>query len=115
MLLHYDAIKKDYVLNASITLANMLYEKNNSIIHFINLCQAIKRKQALSTQDINRLIAIKDESKALDIKLACCILLESKIEIEKYLAEMEPTAKEYFLKYPLMNLLNRQQLEIVNR
>lgn len=113
MLLHYDAIKKDYVLNASITLANMLYEKNNSIIHFINLCQAIKRKQALSTQDINRLIAIKDESKALDIKLACCILLESKIEIEKYLAEMEPTAKEYFLKYPLMNLLNRQQLEIV--
>ena len=113
MLLHYDATKKEYVLNSSIALANMLYEKDDSITNFINLCQAVKRKQALSKQDINRLIAIKDESKALDIKLAYCILLESKIEIEKYLSEMEPKEKEYFIKYPLMNLLDKQQLAMI--
>ncbi len=113
MLLHYDATKKEYVLNSSISLASILYEKNDSITNFINLCQAIKRKQALSKQEINKLITIKDESKELDIKLACCILLESKMEIEKYLSEMELNDKEYFLKYPLMNLLDKQQLAIV--
>lgn len=113
MLLHYDATKKEYVLNSCVALAKMLYEKNNSNTNFINLCQAIKRKQILSKEDINRLIAIKDISKELDIKLACCILLESKIEIEKYLNEMEPNNKEYFLKYPLMNLLDKQSLAIV--
>lgn len=107
MLLHYDATKIEYVLDASIALANMLYEKNNSNANFINLCQAIKRKQALSKQEINKLIAIKNESNAVDIKLACCILLESKIEIEKYLNEMEPKDKEFFLKYPLMNLIDK--------
>ena len=71
------------------------------------MCQAIKRKQALSKQEINKLIAIKNESNAVDIKLACCILLESKIEIEKYLNEMEPKDKEFFLKYPLMNLIDK--------
>jgi len=55
MLLHYDETKKVYVLNSSIALANLLYKKNNSITNYINLCQAIKRKQALSKQDINRL------------------------------------------------------------
>lgn len=110
MLSYYDATKIDYVLNASISLASTLYDKNDSITNFINLCQAIKRKKALSKQEINKLITIKDESKALDIKLACCILLESKMEIDKYLGEMESKDKEYFLKYPLMNLLDQQQL-----
>lgn len=110
MLLHYDETKKENVLNSSITLANMLYEKNNSITNFINLCQATKRKQALSKQDISSLISIKDKSRVLDIKLACCILLESKVEAEKYLSEMDPRQKENFLKYPLMNLLDVQQL-----
>lgn len=87
-----------------ILLAEFLYEKNNTTTNFINLCQSIKRKESLSVDAIDKLISIKNENRELDIKLACSILLESKIEARRYLEDMNPTDREHFIKYPLMHL-----------
>ena len=84
---------KKYRNTFQVELSDLInYKKRQNVIYFLVQFVGTEYKIYYTKlkQDINRLIAIKDESKALDIKLACCILLESKIEIEKYLSEMEP-------------------------
>lgn len=104
MLLNYDQNHNANALDACITLASMLYEKNDSDINLINLMQTIKRKRQLSKEDVRRLILIKNNSPKADIKLACAILLESKLECEQYLSELDPHQKNGILQYPIMNL-----------
>ncbi len=104
MLFHYDKTKAASILDACLALATMLYEKNNAEINFINLAQVVKRKTGLSKELIQHLMALKNTSDQIDIKLACCILLEARLECEEYLEQMEASQKESFQKYPIMNL-----------
>lgn len=112
LLLYYDKTKHKTVLDASKSLAELLFNRNKSIINCINLYQAIKRYDRLSLAQIGALITIKDACKDLDIKLACSILIESKLESEMLLNSLEPAIKEQFLKYPLMNLFKNQWPDI---
>lgn len=107
MLLYYDKIKNPNILDACIALATILYEQNKSEINFINLTQTIKRKQKLAKETIQDLVSLKNSSSRIDIKLACCILLESKLECEHYLSELSHSQIEEFQHYPIMNLYSQ--------
>jgi hypothetical protein len=104
MLFHYDKTRVASILDACLVLATMLYEKNNAEINFINLAQVVKRKTGLSKKVIQHLMVLKNTSDQIDIKLACCILLEARLECEEYLEQMEASQKESFQKYPIINL-----------
>lgn len=108
MLLYYDKIKNPNILDACLALATMLYEQNKSEINFINLTQTVKRKQKLTKDTIQHLVSLKNSSSKVDIKLACCILLEAKLECEQYLFELDHAQIEEFQHYPIMNLYSQR-------
>lgn len=84
------------------------YEQNKSEINFINLTQTVKRKQKLTKDTIQHLVSLKNSSSKVDIKLACCILLEAKLECEQYLFELDHAQIEEFQHYPIMNLYSQR-------
>ena len=104
MLKYYDETKYSKVIVACFELTKLLFKTNDTEINFINLCQVKYRMDCLSFEDKNRLVNIKNNTKADTIKLACSILLESVVESEVYYNQLDEIVKANFDNYPIVNI-----------
>ena len=67
-------------------LTNLLLNHNqNSSIYYINYCQILKRENKLTGENIDKIIDIRNNCDALEIKLGCNLLLDNKTEVNSLL------------------------------
>lgn len=104
MLLYYDDEKAECILKAARELSEMLYDFNCSEINYINCCQCLKRQGVMSNEHRQKLVQMKEKTFQTSVKLACSILLESKLECQEYFEQLTDEEKGEFKKYPIMNL-----------
>ncbi len=82
----YDITKNDNLLQYTKFLTNLLLNHNqNSSIYYINYCQILKRENKLTGENIDKIIDIRNNCDALEIKLGCNLLLDNKTEVNSLL------------------------------
>lgn len=101
---YFDKYRHQESLLASINLSERIYNYNQSDIHFINYCQALKRSRELTHDEKNKLAEIKDHSYDLCIKCGCSILLNSHDEAKVYYDKMDKKSKDIFSSFPIATL-----------
>ena len=110
LLLAYDEVKDDRMLETATDIAEWLKSCQKSESNIINYYQCIIRKRELSGEEKNELIVLKNSIKSSDISdmflAAIVILLNEKAEFEFFFSKLTEEQKNQFIKFPLMNLLS---------
>ena len=106
MLNYYDEEKAECIINAATELAEMIFcsLKTDEDLNFVNWCQCLKRQRALKRDEIDRIVQIKERTSLKTIKLACCVILESKYECQLYFNELSEFEQRNFLNQPISHL-----------
>ncbi len=98
----YDITKNDNLLQYTKFLTNLLLNHNqNSSIYYINYCQILKRENKLTGENIDKIIDIRNNCDALEIKLGCNLLLDNKTEVNSLLKKIDSQTLEVFKSYPI--------------
>lgn len=98
----YDITKNDNLLQYTKFLTNLLLNHNqNSPIYYINYCQILKREIKLTGENIDKIIDIRNNCDALEIKLGCNLLLDNKTEVNSLLKKIDSQTLEVFKSYPI--------------
>lgn len=98
----YDITKNDNLLQYTKFLTNLLLNHNqNSPIYYINYCQILKRENKLTGENIDKIIDIRNNCDALEIKLGCNLLLDNKTEVNSLLKKIDSQTLEVFKSYPI--------------
>ena len=103
----YDKVQKEELLDYAKYLTNKLIDsQKDSDIYFINYCQILKRQNKLTEQEQEKLMDIKEKNTRIDIKLSCCLLLDSKIESRVLLSKLSDKELESYKSYPISKYLS---------
>ena len=98
----YDITKNDDLLQYAKYLTNLLLGHNqNNSIYYINYSQILKREDKLTEENIDKIIDIRNNSEALEIKLGCNLLLDNKTEVNSLLKRIDSHTLEIFKDYPI--------------
>ena len=98
----FDITKNNCLLEYAKYLAYLLLEHDKEEpIYYINYCQILKRLDSLTDENIEKLINIRDENNALEIKLGCNLLLDNKNDIKILVDRMDKDMLDVFKKYPI--------------
>jgi hypothetical protein len=108
MLKAYDQNRNQELIKIAYTVSEKLLSQekmgDNEFIYF----QAKKRFDRLSTQDIGRLVEIRDCVHRIQEKCAIEILLGNKQSAEIYFNKLNEADKEIFKRNPIYNLLEEK-------
>ena len=61
----------------------------------------MKREDKLTEENIDKIIDIRNNSEALEIKLGCNLLLDNKTEVNSLLKRIDSHTLEIFKDYPI--------------
>lgn len=103
----YDITRNEKLLDYAYYLSKILLKNKSKDydIHYINYCQILKRKEMLTDESKEKLITIRDNSNQPEIKLSCCLLLDSFLEANLILKNMSEDNIKIFKDYPISRFL----------
>lgn len=106
----YDKTNNKELLDyAEYLILKLLEKKEDYDIYYINYCQILKRKGELSEKEQEILVSIKENSERKDVKLSCCLLLDSKLESKLLINKMCKEDLEEYKKYPISIYLKNNE------
>ncbi len=98
----YDINKNEDLLEYAEFLSNMLLKtKQDYDVHYINYAQVIKRKNKLNSEIYEKLINIKNKATSQEIKIACNLLIDNKIEVNSMIKKLDSKTLDIFKTYPI--------------
>ena len=99
----YDYNKNSNLLSYAKFLLNILLEQDSDShdIYYINLCQILKRENKLNDEEIKELMNIKTNNSNVEIQLCCNLLMDSKVEANILIKNIDYKTMESFKKYPI--------------
>lgn len=81
-------------------------DKDSKDIHFLNLAQALKRKNGKLSDDItNKLLEISFETRKKDHQYACCVLLNEESRANYLWSKLSDQDRKSLETMPICNLL----------
>lgn len=103
----YDITRNEKLLDYAYYLSKILLKNKSKDydIHYINYCQILKRQEMLTDEYKEKLITIRDNSNQPEIKLSCCLLLDSFLEANLILKNMSEDNIKIFKDYPIAKFL----------
>ena len=105
LLSAYDIRRDADLLNCTLQITSWLYEHNQNEIYLINRLQTIRRKRVLEPDELNKIIALRESTGKLEIRICCSILLGEELNYKCQLEKLPSEIREEFLKYPINNLI----------
>lgn len=110
LLRHYDKTPKPEIIDAAISLLEWMIaeddDKESKDIHFLNLAQALKRKNGkLSDEITNKLLEISFETRKKDHQYACCVLLNEESRANYLWSKLSDQNRKSLETMPICNLL----------
>ena len=97
----YDITKRLGLLEYAKYLSDILLQRDNSFVNYINYAQILKRENNITDETCKKLLKIRDNSDEVEIKIACNILLENKKEVSILIEKLDTQTLEEFKKYPI--------------
>ncbi len=101
----YDDTKREDIINAVIELYEYLGRFEKSDILFLNLMQAYRRVRELNSDEIEKIIDIRDKADSDEIKCGCSIILGATEESKYYFEKLNKEQQQAFVQLPIVNLL----------
>lgn len=107
LLAAYDEVKRQEILNTAIGILDWLKNNDTEIYYILNYYQAISRKRNLNITEIAELKSLQKKEDNNTNLLGIAIILKNTTDIEYYLNGLDKEQRAEFMKYPIVNLIEK--------